>query len=78
MLTLRSLPGAFRVPGFGLLWVSLASIGLGTAISQVALTWTMLELTGSPMDWSTSTRRTVTVRVAGTAGRPRVGFVVVR
>ena len=48
MLTLRSLPGAFRVPGFGLLWVSLASIGLGTAISQVALTWTMLALTGSP------------------------------
>lgn len=33
------------------------------------------------MDWSTSARRTVTVRVAGTSGRPRVdidGFVVVR
>ena len=33
------------------------------------------------MDWSTSATRTVTVRVAGTAGRPRVdidGFVVVR
>jgi hypothetical protein len=33
------------------------------------------------MDWSTSAKRTVTVRVAGTSGRPRVdivGFVVVR
>lgn len=48
MFTLRTLPGAFRVPGFGLLWVSLASVGFGTSVSQVALTWTMLELTGSP------------------------------
>ena len=48
MLSLRALPTASQVPGFRLLWVSLSSTGLGTAISQVALTWTMLELTGSP------------------------------
>jgi MFS family permease len=48
MFSLRALPAASQVPGFRLLWVSLSSAGLGTAISQVALTWTMLELTGSP------------------------------
>ncbi len=44
---LRALPASFHVPGFAVLWASLSSVGFGTAVSQVALSWTVLELTDS-------------------------------
>jgi MFS family permease len=42
------LPAPFRVPGFAGLWISASSGSFGRVISQLALSWITLEVTGSP------------------------------
>ncbi len=42
------LPALFRVAGFPAFWLSLSLGGLASSITQIALSWTTLELTGSP------------------------------
>ena len=43
------LPAIFGIAGFPALWVSLSLAGLAASISQIALSWTTLELTASPL-----------------------------
>ncbi len=43
------LPAIFGIAGFPALWVSLSLAGLAASISQIALSWTTLELTASPV-----------------------------
>ena len=42
------MPAPFRVPGFGGLWVSASSASFARIITQLALSWVTLEVTGSP------------------------------
>ncbi|MGE3269337.1 MAG: MFS transporter, partial [Chloroflexota bacterium] len=41
-------PAPFRIPGFGGLWVSASSASFARVITQLALSWVTLEITGSP------------------------------
>jgi MFS family permease len=43
------LPALFRFAGFPAFWLSLSLGGLASSIAQIALSWTTLELTGSPL-----------------------------
>ncbi len=54
------LPAIFGIAGFPALWVSLSLAGLAASISQIALSWTSLELTASPL----GVALTMTVRMA--------------
>lgn len=42
------MPAPFRIPGFGGLWISASSASFARVITQLALNWVTLEVTGSP------------------------------
>ena len=43
-----AMPAPFRIPGFGGLWISASSASFARVITQLALNWVTLEVTGSP------------------------------
>jgi MFS family permease len=43
-----TLPAPFRIPGFAGLWVSASTGSFARVVSQLALSWVTLEVTGSP------------------------------